>query len=312
MGDRTPDQDANDSPAASDYLPLDAGPRPDRLPPMLFLAALAHGILIIGVTFNAIVGDYFSEAVSLEVTIVADPDTSFDRLDDAMYLAQASKEGSGNTEDQARPSAPIESSVPVDNPGSDDGNAIANSTAEDQPSDELLASRRGETPTHNDPRAEDAQRQTTALAMEAGAETTLPLPRDAQANFLVRDKNRQRIFVSADTKESSIAGYVDRWKRKIESVGQRYLPAQIALNGMSGSPTLEVTIDMNGALAEVVIRRSSGSAALDQAALNILERAAPFEPFPESIRVEHPELNFLYKWQFSSSQLPSSARLNAR
>lgn len=278
---------------------------------MLFLAALVHGILIIGITFNAIIGDYFSEAVSLEVTIVADPEKSFDRLDDAMYLAQASKEGSGNTEDQARPAAPLESSVPIDNPGLEDGNALATATAQDRPSDELLSTRsEQELSIYNDPRAEDANRATRALAMEAGAKTTLPLPRDDRANFLVRDKNRERIFISADTKESNIAGYVDRWKRKIESVGQRYLPAQIALNGLTGSPTLEVTIAMNGELSEVVIRRSSGSTALDQAALNILERAAPFEPFPEAVRSDHPELNFLYKWQFSSAQPPSTASIN--
>ena len=40
---------------------------PDRLPPMLFLAALIHGILIIGVTFNAVLDDIFREAISLEV-----------------------------------------------------------------------------------------------------------------------------------------------------------------------------------------------------------------------------------------------------
>ena len=33
---------------------LQADGRADRLPPMLFLAALAHGILILGVTFNMV------------------------------------------------------------------------------------------------------------------------------------------------------------------------------------------------------------------------------------------------------------------
>ena len=47
---------------------------PDRLPAMLFLAALIHGILIIGITFNPYVLDQFADAISLEVTIVADPD----------------------------------------------------------------------------------------------------------------------------------------------------------------------------------------------------------------------------------------------
>ena len=60
---------------------------PDRLPAMLFLAALVHGVLIIGVTFNADLADNFSNVISLEVTIVADPDQQIDRPDDAEYLA---------------------------------------------------------------------------------------------------------------------------------------------------------------------------------------------------------------------------------
>ncbi len=48
-----------------DELRLVATPAPDRLPGMLFLAALIHGILIIGVTFNAALSDQFAEAISL-------------------------------------------------------------------------------------------------------------------------------------------------------------------------------------------------------------------------------------------------------
>ena len=81
------------------------GPVPDRLPPMLFLAALIHGILIIGITFNAALGGEASDAISLEVTIVADPDQEIDQPEKAEYLAQASQQGGGNTQEQVRPSA---------------------------------------------------------------------------------------------------------------------------------------------------------------------------------------------------------------
>jgi len=67
---------------------LDRGPVPDRLPPMLFLAALIHGILIIGITFNAALGGESSDAISLEVTIIADPDQHIDRPEKAEYLAR--------------------------------------------------------------------------------------------------------------------------------------------------------------------------------------------------------------------------------
>jgi len=294
-----------------DKLELQPGPRPDRLPPMLFLAALVHGILIIGITFNAVIGDALSEAVSLEVTIVADPENNFDRLDDAAYLAQASQEGGGNTEEQSRPSAPLASSVPVDNSGKEDGDGLEDSIVQDQSADEVLTTQSDQQLTvANNPREVPTPVDSKAALMVAGAETSLPLPQDTRANFLVRDKNKQRILVGADTKESNIAGYVDRWKRKIESVGGRYLPQQAALQGLSGSPTLEVTIDASGQLSEVVIRESSGSRLLDQAALNILRRASPFDPFPEAVRLDHPKLNFVYKWRFSDNSIPSTASIN--
>ena len=75
---------------------------PDRLPAMLFLAALVHGILIIGVTFNAVLTQPSADAISLEVTIVANPDQRIERPEEAAYLAQASQEGGGNTLDQVR------------------------------------------------------------------------------------------------------------------------------------------------------------------------------------------------------------------
>ena len=107
---------------------LDRGPIPDRLPPMLFLAALIHGILIIGITFNAALGGEASDAISLEVTIVADPDQQIDRPEKAEYLAQASQQGGGNTQEQVRPSAPLQSLVPIDNIGEESGDRLTEST----------------------------------------------------------------------------------------------------------------------------------------------------------------------------------------
>lgn len=294
-----------------DPFELKSGPRPDRLPPMLFLSALVHGVLIIGITFNAVVGDALSKAVSLEVTIVADPDNNFDRLDDAAYLAQASQLGGGNTDEQSRPSAPLESSVPVDNAGREKGDGLEDSLARNALADEVLVTTsEQDASVDNNPREVPTPTESRAALLIAGAEASLPLPQDMQANFLVRDKNKQRILVSADTRESNIAGYVSRWKSRIETVGGRYLPEQAALQGLSGSPTLEVTISASGQLAEVIIRESSGSKLLDQAALNILRRAAPFDPFPEAVRLDHPELNFVYKWRFSDVNIATTASIS--
>src|SRR5210317_2010729 len=144
-----------------DELRLRTPPVPDRLPAMLFLAALVHGILIIGVTFNSQLSNPFSEAISLEVTIVANPDQQIDRPDEAAYLAQASQEGGGNITDQIRPSAPLESAMPADNQGAEDGTSLEDTKAHDRSADEVLASenmsdRQVPVDPRTDPQTEDS------------------------------------------------------------------------------------------------------------------------------------------------------------
>ena len=286
-------------------------PAPDRLPPMLFLAALIHGILIIGITFNAVIVHPFREAISLEVTIVADPDKSYESPEEAAYLAQASQKGAGNTNDTARPAAPLKSNMPLDNPGDVNGNSLLDANTHDRVSDQLVSTRsRQAQQVADNPRDEPRPERSTAIALESGVETTLPLPRDDEANLRIKDDNPRQLVTSVDTKESNIAGYLDRWKRKIESIGVKYFPEKGIIQGLSGSPTLEVTIESSGQLGEVIVRNSSGSKILDQAALNILRRAAPFEPFPETIRVDFDQLRFAYKWQFAEIGVETTARAN--
>jgi periplasmic protein TonB len=297
---------AIDEAEGHDDLSLVVEPQPDRLPPMLFLAALIHGIVIIGITFNAALGEAASDAISLEVTIVADPGRSIAEPDDADYLAQASQEGSGNTREQVRPSSLDDSSVPIDNPGERDGTALVDTQALEQAADELLTSRREQDLTvAEDPRREHSQQDASAIALESGAEVTLPLPQENEVELEIYDDEPRQLLTSVDTRESVVAGYLHEWKRKIEIMGVRYFPEQALAQGITGSPTLEVTINASGELDEVVLRSSSGSSILDHAALDILRRAAPFDPFPEAIRVDYDQLRFAYKWQFSEVPTPS-------
>ena len=70
------------------------------------------------------------------------------------------------------------------------------------------------------------------------------------------------------------------------------------LGGGVGRPTLEVVIGRDGELQDIVVRKSSGDKALDQAALKILRLAAPFDPLPPNIRKDYDVLRFAYEWDF--------------
>ncbi len=283
---------------------------PDRLPAMLFLAALIHGILIIGVTFNPQLTDQFADAISLEVTIVADPDQQIDAPDNAAYLAQANQQGGGNTAEQVRPAAPLQSAMPVDNPGHEDGTALADATAHERAADDVIASQNvSERAVVLDPRNEPRTVDSRAIAMEAGSEVTLPLPQDENASMLIHDDEPRELIVSADTRESVVAAYLDSWKQRVESVGAAYLPELGDIGGISGSPTLMVAIEASGELSDAVVRKTSGSTVLDLAALDILQRASPFNPFPPEIAAEYDTVRFEYKWLFAE-QLISTASIS--
>jgi len=283
-----------------DELRLLAPVVPDRLPAMLFLAALFHGILIIGVTFNPELTDQFKNAISLEVTIVADANQQIDRPDEAAYLAQASQEGGGNTTEQVRPAAPLQSAMPVDNEGQDDGRALLDTKVHERSADELLASQdSSDRQVEIDPRSDPQPETSTAIAMQAGAEVTLPLPQEDLATLLIRDDEPQQLVISADTRESVAAAYLDNWKRRIEAVGRDYLPQLKNVGRISGSPTLLVTISAGGQLIDAVVTRSSGSTVLDLASKDIIQRASPFNEFPDTMATEYDSVAFEYKFLFT-------------
>ena len=101
------------------------------------------------------------------------------------------------------------------------------------------------------------------------------------------------------TQDSILAVYLDNWRRKVEAIGTKNLPEQSMPTLVN--PTLEVTVGSTGKLVEIVVRRSSGSGSVDQAALNILRLAEPFDPLPESILQEYGFLSFAYEWRFFPS-----------
>ena len=284
----------------ADEIQLVPPERPDRLPAMLFLAALIHGILIIGVTFNPYLLEDFSDAIALEVTIVADPDQSIDRPEEAEYLAQASQLGGGNTTEDARPTAPLQSASPIDNLGEENAEALEETLAHEQSADQLLTTQSEQDRQVNDDLREEPQpADATAIALERGSEQTLPLPQDEDSTLLIHDDDPRQLVVSADTRESVAAPYLDKLQRRIETIGREYFRELGDLGDISGSPTLEVRIEASGQLSEVVIRQSSGSNVIDQAALDILRRASPFDPVPEEVREEYDRLVFMRKWVFS-------------
>ena len=94
---------------AGDALRLRAGlpPASDRILTTCFLAALLHGIVILGVTFGATRSTADDEAAGgLEVVLVNDRAPSAKENPNARYLSERTQLGSGNTLNSERTLSP--------------------------------------------------------------------------------------------------------------------------------------------------------------------------------------------------------------
>ena len=125
------------------YELLKAGlpPANDRMLTTCFLAALVHGIIILGVTFTAS-GNHAAEGdgPALEVVLVNDQAPAVANNRKAAYLAQRSQIGSGNTLKRERALIPRSSLMAANRPGIPDGEgAAAQQAGSDLGDDEVIA-----------------------------------------------------------------------------------------------------------------------------------------------------------------------------
>jgi protein TonB len=278
-------------------------PAGDRLATAIFVAALAHGLFILGVRFSA--PPMPDRALpTLEVLLVpSGPDDPQANLE-AAYIAQRTQQGTGTGTEAGR------ASLPEARP---EQKGLPDAAAADQEEQARLAEPEGAVSVLAR-RALEAERLATGVEPRSVPPVFYARPTPAVPtvglNAAVADRELhlrgQRSAdgtLLADTRESAIATYLDGWKRRIERVGTLNFPNEARRRQLSGNPVLEVAIRANGTLESVVVRRTSGHRELDNAAVGIVRLAAPFEPFSNALRERYPVLRFAYEWQFINGQL---------
>jgi protein TonB len=84
---------------------------------------------------------------------------------------------------------------------------------------------------------------------------------------------------AASTMRDKGAWYKEEWRKKVERIGNLNYPDEARRQQIYGSLRLMVSINRDGSLYEVLVLESSGQPVLDQAAQRIVRLAAPFAPF---------------------------------
>jgi len=284
----------------------------DRLTTTLFVVALLHGIVIIGVSFTALTRPEVRSAPTLEVLLLASADRDPNTNPDAQYLAQRNQAGAGTTQERVRAASPESSMFPAAIEGSADGNGVERTEAiAGNPVREVLSSRSDRaTVSLESGREQPSRASETPIALAP----TPPSPAIASAadeTLRLRGSTNRELEIRADTRESALAPYLDGWKRKVERIGTLNYPRDSRRRRMSGNPVLAVTIRADGTLRDISVQRSSGYREIDQAALNILKLASPFDPFPAALRQKYDQLRFAYEWQFLGDEATGSLNVEA-
>jgi periplasmic protein TonB len=293
---------------ASKALPVREGVAPvrDRLVVTFFFATLAHAVLILGLTFSA-AADRSAGPPGLQVLLVSDELPESAKNDSAVYLAQRTQKGSGNTD---RRVAPRNQASPLALPaqeGAETGARLPAQAGSATPAeDRVLASSgwdphvryfteeaSGEASAGQQPMKLDGER-----AEEAGPEED-PGPAELQG------PHRDELWVTPDTRAASLAPYLDAWRHKVERIGTLNYPSAARRSARATSPVLEVAVNSSGTLERAIISQSSGDPELDQASLAILKLASPFDPFPPELERQYRVLHFSYEWQFVGGRVQS-------
>ena len=286
----------------------------DRLSSTLFLALLLHGIIILGVTFSAGPLLKSEQLPTLKVTLLVDTGDIERQPDDYDYLAQRNQQGAGQAEDAGRAAATPAMTDPLTLPGSPAGGDLNEARPRSEAQDaERLVTRN---PSNNTILASPDPNETeAAVPMRAMALMNNPAPQTSVADLddhtsVAADHGRE-LVISPATKQATVAGYLNQWRRHVERIGTLNFPRSARRDAGARWPTLEVVIDQRGDLVEIVLRDSSGDAVLDQAALSILRMAAPFDPLPPEISADYDVLRFAYEWQFFGSAAKTSPNVAA-
>lgn len=270
----------------------------DRLLVTFFFAALAHAVLILGLTFSA-AADKSGGPPGLQVLLVSDELPESAKNDTATYLAQRTQRGSGNTAAQVAPRNRLASMPVPEQQGVEKGAVSAAAAAAPSVAEERVLTSNGWNPQvryfAEDSDTGTAEQQPIRLdgrrADEAG-------PEDDTGPAELQGPKRDELWVTPDSRAASLAPYLDAWRHKVERIGTLNYPTAARLSGSAASPVLEVAINASGALQKAAIRQSSGDAELDQASLDILKLASPFDPFPPELERQYHVLRFAYEWQF--------------
>ena len=279
----------------------------DRLGFTLFLAALVHLALILGVGFTVVKPAQISRTMDITLATFK----SEKPPEKADFQAQDNQQGSGTLDKKAVPKttelAPFQDTkinkitpppaARPEVPPPPQKSAVATKAPKAQKVEPKPRESKPQPKPSTPVREFDSSQLSSQIA---SLEAEL-------ANEQQQYAKRPRIhrLNAASTMRDKGAWYKEEWRKKVERVGNLNYPDEARRQQIYGNLRMMVSINRDGSLYEVLVLESSGQPVLDQAAQRIVRLAAPFAPFTGDL-AEYDRLEIIRTWRFARGDRLSS------
>ncbi len=273
-------------------LPLPHNPvnSTDRLTLTLFFAVALHAMIILGITFGVYDDTPPPRTLpTLDITIATRSTAPPEKAD---YLAQTNQDGGGNVTEKVRPQEALPEQAPSVKPQQPTPRPTRVVTRDD--SERFVAQEKEAVPDQDPVKLSATELIERSLEM-INLNKQISESREAYA------KRPRQVFITARTREFKYANYLAEWVNKVEKVGNLNYPDDARREGISGGLLLDVALNSDGTVRNISILRTSGQPVIDEAAVRIVNLAAPYAPFPPEIRKDADVMHITRTWEFSTT-----------
>lgn len=261
------------------------------------VAVLLHAGLIFAVSFVAGRGDQAKMqevSVAVHLSQQADPEADF--------LAQNNQQGSGvlrNTYKLTSPERSENSSEvmqQIAQPANLQRASEAQTAADHRVLTTTLSWRKQAQSTDKKTKQERQESPSAEAALAAQAASL-----EAQYAKRKQDyskKTNVRTIDSISAKADPSAGYLERFRQRVEQAGNRHYPDAARAQGLNGDVRLMVSLTPDGSIRAIKVLASSRHRVLDEAAKASVRYGAPYGKFEAGMK-DYSELRIIRTWRFS-------------
>ncbi|CAA9892714.1 Protein TonB [Candidatus Methylobacter favarea] len=278
------------------FYPSASSSNNDSLLVALFMAAVAHVVIILGIGFTPPQAEKTSR--SIDITLVNTPVKK--TPEKAKFLAQENQLGAGK--ESRKPEPPAQKLSSRNNSQKQQLNKSAQQQSRPKAKQKIITRQKAENKLvaatakaavantkekHPHLSRETLQQQITQMGTEI---------RHSQQNA---DQAKVKFVNSVSAHKYVAAQYIKDWEGKVERTGNLNYPEVAAKKNFSATLIMDVGIKADGDIYSIRINQSSGNQALDEAAERIVRISAPFAPLPTELLKELDVLIITRVWKFS-------------